>query len=590
MKWMIAMTVMMAVGARADLACRDGYYRPQNASVHLFLVNEGKSPVTVSPPVVDGFHTATLTRDGLHVGSVLWYRCRPNPIPPGGTADVTIVLAEPAEKPVSVEILASDGTKITKQVSCAPQKLAFQAIRFGSDLRTIDLSVRADDPSRTWRVKSVRMDGRKVGSPSCESADGFAFARIRLQEPLVKGSFHVFEVETDAGMRATAQARAIEPEFLIGVYGSPTDDNIKDWAAHGCNHYLSFGSIPADLLDTFATSGISVGAKYIGGPLVDRAAGKVTVFDEAPAIKTVDDVRMKPNLLYHHLVDEPDVSDYYANRTLGASGMELMTRQAFFEKDDPQRFTFIQIDNTFRPRNYRVYGEAADVSATHRYSLGSYIHSEAGTEQYTKLQFLDDLLDTSAKFRSATEPRTFWMIPQFFNLGNGRSGRPPTIEEMRLQCYASVSEGASGLIHYIHSGSGGGGEGGRCKPLWDAMTDMHAELMRVGEVVSEGTPAPMNWVTSSSPNLYARLIVSGDRMAVVLINRAHRTSLESFVASPVRGAEISIHIPAWMKSSLGVVPADGGSSVPAKVVDGRLRFTADEVRDARCFLICPKSR
>ncbi len=566
-----------------DLEISHAYYRDTNASLHLFLANHGNEPVSILPPVVDGQDCATLGRDGLHITNVLWFRSRPNPIPPGGIADLTITLALPTDKPVTVELTTSSGQKLRKVIRCVPEPIRFQAVRFSADLRTVDVYVRT-----TEALRRIRMDGTDVGR-SGESLDGLAFTRIRLKEPLAPNSFHVFEVEAEGGASTACQIRAIPAEFLIGVYGSPSPEAIADWAKHGLNHYLSFGGVSTDLLDTFAEHKISVGAKYIPEHLVDRTAGKVSIYDEEKAKSALDAVIDKPSLLYHHLVDEPDVSDYYVNHTLGASGMELIARDEFYERNDPGRYTFVQLDNTFRPRNYRVYGESADLLATHRYSLGSYLKSEAGETTVKRLPFFEDMVETLRLLRGATEPKPFFMVPQFFNLGPGRAGRPPTIEEMRLQCYTMVAGGARGLIHYIFSGSTGGGEGGRTPALWDAMTGLHQELAGVGEIVGSGTPAPANWVKCSSANVLATGLLCGDEMAVVFINLSHRSSLHSFTAISVRDFTVRVRIPPWIEASdLEVRLADTGDPIGATIEGDTLSFTVDEVTDARCVLLLRK--
>ncbi|HET6453147.1 MAG TPA: hypothetical protein VFI02_01970 [Armatimonadota bacterium] len=571
----IIVLLLISIPAFGNVRVSEAYYRDTNNSLHLFLVNDGKEAVTVSPPIVNGFDTASLTRDELRPRDVLWYRSRPNPIPPGGIADLIIVLPKPPSKPVAVQVSTSAGQTITKQVSVGPEALRFQAIRFSPDLCNIDVYARTRNP-----IRRLRLDG-KIVHASFNNADGLAFARISLRQPLEQGSYHVLEADSTA-----YQIRAIPAEFLIGVYGIPSAENAVDWAAHGINHYLSFTWLPAETLDLLAKSGISAGAKYIREPLVDRAAEKVSLFKEEAAKQSLADTR--PSLLYHHLVDEPDVADYYAGRWLGASAMELVARGEFFEKSDPQRYTFIQLDNTFRPANYLVYGEAADVLATHRYGLGSYVSGEAGSTAVQRPAFLPDLLDCFTLFRRANEPKPFFGVTHFFNLGPARSGRPPTIGEMRLQCYGMIACGARGIIHYIHSGSGGGGEGAKSKPLWDAMTGLHAELKRVGEVVESGTPAPDDWVKTSSPHILAKTIVSNDAMAVVLLNLSHRSSLASFIGKPVGDTEVILRIPPWIKPPLEVVPVDGNAPVAAKITGGELHFPADEVVDTRCFLVTPR--
>ena len=572
------------------LKVSQAYYRSTNASLHLFLANHGKEPITVLPPVVNGQDCASLGRDGRHVANVLWYRCRPNPVAPGEIADLTITLTVPTDKPATVDLSTLSGGKLRKTIRCTPEQIRFQAIRFSPDLRSVDLYVRSSKP---LSLRRIRLDGRDVGKLckpwSAPTFNGLAYTRIRLSQPLVANSYHVFEVEADEGALTAYQIRAIPAEFLMGVYGSPSPDSIADWEKHGVNHYISFGGIAGDMLDIFRKYGISVGAKYIGALLVDRAAGKVSPYDEGAARTALKGVSDNPALLYHHLADEPDVFDHYVKRTLGGSAMELIARAEFYERNDPGRYTAVQIDNTFRPGNYRVYGESADVLATHRYSLGNYLRSEAGVATVKRLSLLEDMVETLDRFRATNEPKPFFMVTQFFNLGANRAGRPPTIGEMRLQGYLMIAGGARGLLHYIFSGSVGGGEGGRTPALWDAMRGLHEELMRVGKVAASGTPAPTSWVTCSSPNVLPSVLLSGDQMAVILTNLSHRSAVESFVAQPVKNSRIDLLVPPWMDASaLEVVPVEGGTPLTVTRDRDRLHFTVDEVAVARCLLVRPR--
>lgn len=590
----VILALACAVPACAgELSITKVYYRDTNASLHVILSNGSDVPVSVEPPVVNGFDAAGLTKGLQKSDPVLWYRCTPNPIPAHGMADLTIVLAEPTDRPVTVGLRTSEGQRITREIKGRPEELRFQAIRFDRDLQTIHVYTRWSDATASDALSKLHMDGRSLARYAApwpaRNFGGLTYTRVKLPKPLDKCSFHVFEAETEKGLSTGYGIRAIPAEFLIGVYGTPSPENIADWKKHGMNHYLSFGAVSGDLLGTFSEHGISVGAKYIPEPLVDRATGKVVIYDEEAARTALNGVAGKPGLLYHHLVDEPDVADYYVNRTLGASGMELVARGEFFERNDPGRYSFIQLDNTFRPNNYRVYGECADVLATHRYSLGNFLKSEAGESTVKRLPFLDDMLETLDRFRAATEPKPFFMVTQFFNLGAGRAGRPPTIDEMRLQCYLMVAGGTRGLIHYIHSGSTGGGEGSRTPELWDGMTSLHEELKRIGKVAGSGTPVPAGWAKSSSPNVLLSALLSGDEMAVILINLGHRSSLDRFTAVPVRDIKVSLLIPPWMDASaLEVVPAEGGDPLAVTRDRDGLHFTMDEVAIARCLLVSPR--
>lgn len=590
MKLALVLLLISSIPAAAELVLSQAYYRETNASLHLFVQNKGSKSMALLPPIVNGFDCEALSsRDENRPRDILWYRIRPRTIAPGEIANIMIVLPEPTDQSAVVEIRTSSGESIKTTIKCVPEPMRFQAIRFSRDLRSINVFVRWADASKASSLKRIRLNGddvRKQASPwPANGSDGLAFTRIALPQPLVKNSFHVLEVEDDAGRSTAYQIRAIPSEFLIGIYGAAHQQNIEDWAAHDCDHHISFHAVPPDIVDALAVSGMTVGPKYITEPLVIRDEEKVGIFDENAARETLAEVIDRPNILYHHLVDEPDVCDYYAGRWLGSTGMELAARAEFFEKHDPKTYNFVQLDNTFWPRNYRVYGESADLLATHRYTLGNFIRVEAGPEAYHRPPVLQDMLDVMSKFRPTTEPRPYFMVTQFFNLGPRRSGRPPDIEEMRLQCYAMIADGASGVMHYIHSGSSGGGEGSRTPELWDAMTGFHKELRRVGEVVESGSIVPEAWVRSDSPHVIAKGIVSADEMAVVLINRSHRSALGNFTVRPVLNQTVSVQLPPWLKaSSLDLISAEGDHLKP-EIAGQEIRFTVDELRVARAFLL-----
>lgn len=586
----------LATTASADLVVRQAYYRDTNLSLHIFLENNGTQSVTPLAPVVNGVNTAKLGEEGKTAGAVLWYRCCPTTIAAGEIADMTITLGGRPGKAVTVKIsTAVPDQTVSTTVKCVPEPFRFQAIRFSADLRNVYVYLHWTDGSSDDSIKSILMDGhrlRKVGPPwPSRSADGLAYTSITLDEPVKKGSYHVFEAESTSGLTTSYQIRAIPAEFLIGVYGNATKANVPNWAAHGVNHYLSFGPVNADTLELLHSNGISAGAKYIPEPLVDRATSKPAAYDPAGAKPILQGMVSNPGLLYHHLVDEPDGADYMVDKRLGASAMELIARGEFCRQVDPERYTFVQLDNTFTPRNFAAYGEAADVLATHRYSLGTSGAAVVSSAGVRRLQFIEDVQDAVLRLRDATAPRPFFMVSQFFDLGPGRQGRPPTIEEMRIQCYAMIAGGARGIIHYIHSGSSAGHEGAKTPALWDAMTAMHEELKRVGEVIESGTRTPDNWVSAPSANVYASGIISVDKMAVVVINRGASSQLQQFTSTPARDVKIAVRVPAWIDASkLEVVSADGSKVVPSTTDGAVLHFTADEVNDARCFILAPSSK
>jgi len=86
-------------------------------------------------------------------------------------------------------------------------------------------------------------------------------------------------------------------------------------------------------------------------------------------------------------------------------------------------------------------------------------------------------------------------------------------------------------------------------------------------------------------------VISGDKMAVILINRAHRSEPGQFTARPTRDIDVSLLIPPWIDASrLQVVAADTSKPVSSTVHGSELSFTVDEVKDARCFLLTQRVR
>ncbi len=579
---LVAVALIGGPVSAGALRVTECFYRPQNGAIHLLVKNEGSKPVSLLAPVVDGHD---LAGDGY----ALWYRIRPDRIPGGGMAEVIITLEKPLERPASVSIATTEGDKLDCLARSEGQPIWLQSVSFSPDLRTIDIYTRWQSADQTASLRSVLLDGKDVSRfaspwPSASSR-GLAWTRVSLPAPLPRGSFHTVEVIDSTGRSTGDQVRAIPAALRIGVYGGLDPAHIADYAAHGINHYIGFGAISPANLDELGKHGISASAKFVREPLADRAAGKVVSFDIAKAGEALTPVERKPAFIAHHLVDEPDVADYHGGRRPGITAPELLRRQRFVERTDPSRFTFVQIDNTFRPENYRIYGEVADISAAHRYSLGSYLSSEAGAKTARQVPFLEDLVQTLQRFRMATQPRPFEMVTQFFNLGPSRSGRAPTPEEMRLQCYAMISQGAKGVHHYIHSASGGGGEGGRDRRLWDSMTGLHAELSRIALLVATGTPAPAEWVTADSPQVMASALVCGERLLVVLINKNHRSALESFTCQPIGKTQIAIQLPPWIRGKDLHITTPGRRPVGGRDDNGVFRFVVDELQVAEAFVI-----
>ncbi|HIE53183.1 MAG TPA: hypothetical protein EYP85_15635 [Armatimonadetes bacterium] len=557
--------------------------RPRNDSVHLYLHNVSQQPVTIARVALNGEDVAAGMDKPLRERTVTWFRWRPNPIPPGEVADVTLKLRRPPGAAVEVGLQPEEGEPFSVLVPVRPERLRLSHIAFSPDLRTVHLYARwlADTPAPP-RLTLIALDGKPQPIRPGQFFRGLAYVRLDLSEPLKRGSYHVFEVAA-GGARAAYQVRALPLYFPLGCYGNATPSHFRDYAEHGCNHYISFGYLTPEQFDWLHQYGLTGGSVTICQPLVDRETKQVVPFDPEAARASIEAVKDKPAFLYHHLVDEPDVQDYHAGG-LGATAQELVQRASFCEQVDPAHYTFVQIDNTYRTGNYYTYGEVADVCATHRYSLGRGTREETLDSKAVLGEVAQDIATATRLLKDAAEPRPIYMVTQFFNLGRGRKGRPPTGEEMRWQGYLLLAHGAKGVLHYIHSGSAGKGEGARTPELWAGLTALHGELQRVGRWAAQGENAPLAQARPKEVAAYA--LLCGEAVLVILLNRQVRSTLETFLAPPVDGVQVTVALPPWKKAEKWqVVHLRDETFLPCSFGAGKVTFEVPQVKVAEAFLV-----
>jgi len=272
------------------------------------------------------------------------------------------------------------------------------------------------------------------------------------------------------------------------------------------------------------------------------------------------------------LMEEPDYRDYFRGG-LGSLAAEVLRRADLCAQYAPELPTFVQIDNTYRYDNYRVYGALPDICASNRYALGQ---GDVAAE----------VREGCAALRVAAQPGPWYFITQFFRLGiegDDRRGRMPTAAEMQLQCYAALAEGAKGIVHYCHSGDVHGGEGALDKPLWDGMSRLHRVLCQLGDVLSDGDLT--DWAESDSSAVAAAAIARPPTdVVLVLLNRAARSSLEGLSVLPAEEVHVTVHLPPWLQP-VALAEADTGRALPYEATPGTVRVAVGRVEIGGLYLL-----
>ena len=508
--------------ATAQLERHEAYYRPdavdyswehgdiQSAgSLHVYVKNVSQQPVRIQEIRLLGSTVRRLVSEPLPMTNrkVYWFRIVPNPIGPGEVANILIRLArEPEERVVKLAIEAGQAQPLEVPIALTRPQIALSYVSFSEDFKTIYAYVRKDAPDappagsllaprernkQSFAISKVLLDGQDVTGqcfiPNPEFFHRLALVKIRLQEPLREGSVHTIKVRVGRLASTAYQVRTVRPLFVIGSYWVPP-------AEEGYNLALSFAQAPKAWLDVVAERGLLGGGDYF------PAHGQ-TEWDRESLGQYLRALDKHPALHLVYLDDEPDCRDFeYAGekRTeLGYTAMSMVRKMEFLREACPSHPTFIAIDNTWRPANYFVYGELADVMAPHWY--GNEISHSAGQ---------------AAQVKRAVEPRAAYYTPWL----DSRK-RPQTADDMRLRVYYPLSEGMKGIIYYSWKFAATT-TADKGQELRAGMAEMHKELQAVGRLLIKGERLPI--ASSNDKPLKLSAFLCGDEAVVLMAINENR--------------------------------------------------------------------
>ncbi len=527
--------------------------------IHVFLRNASDEAVPVDRPALDGTPLDDLTPE-----DVVWWRCFPNPIPPRGHAELYVRLRKSLDAPARVSAWAGAvQLAATVEPSDGPD---MDCVAYSPEMRRVYVYVRRPAGSDV-RVERVLWDGREAGSEVY--APGFfhdvAPIVVTTGEPLTYGSVHYVRVDLSDSSWCGALLRAWDSFYSIGIFGGPYPEL---YAEAGFNTYNSFGPIDREGLDRFAAAPI----KTIAQGYVGKAGGVDMTVQEIGA--TVGPVAGHPALLAYYLMDEPDVVDYReedfpAPLRVGANAANMEWRRQFAWELDPSRLSFLLVDNTYKPANWQIYGQLADIFDTDPYY---YLDDNQYVRKVTRIA------------RYASRPKPLHITTYISRWG--AHNRFPTPSEARRNDYYALGEGARDINHYIYSGAGPEGGASENPVLWREMSRITAEIKQVAPLLARATPVAC--VTSSHPKAYARALLCADQgLAIVVVNEASEGDGRSFQEYPLRDVELRVHLPSWLDfRTPRVISPLGEEEVPWCVEDDTATIQLP-VLDSGLFVLLP---
>jgi hypothetical protein len=537
--------------AATGLEVYGSWFRPSTSAAYLYFRNTGEKPVTISKVFVDQYRESNLPWPLDPNRKADWYDILPRVIEPGNVAQLRVHLRGVTRiDPVSLTIESSDGSPASAVIPAVAAPLTFSDITFAKDGSGASLFVSTDAT-----IAKVFVDGRDETS-RCNLAGGESFRHVaavfyRPETPLVRGSYHTWEVRTSDDRRAMYTARTLANDFIIGTYGQTIFQPYKD---DGINHYINFNLLTAKKVQELSALGMTASfVPFVGGE-IDSKTHEFKMMDESASTLRIQAVKGNAAVAYYSAPDEPDGADHPLG--VGTHGRSIVAMREFAAALDPATPCFVQIDNTYRNSNYHVYSEAMDYSSSHRYNLGQ--------------EFLAGDRAGMKELRDSASPLPYLWITQLYPIREkigehaNYNGRDPLPAEMHIQMLEALGGGSKGFIHYIHSGSRGGrGGSGTNKDLWASMAPMHQQIALVGDIAVRSTPVA--WVTTSAASVHAAALLADPSNVLVVLTNDGMVSTKAGVTVPeVTGNSVNVSLPSWVQPTKVIEVLPGGKTVDIK--------------------------
>ena len=543
---------------------------PLGAYLHVYIRNTSNRAVTIDDVKLDGVSLtkgiafADKTVDNLYPASVhfsklpqseldrlqaagepVWWKVEPPALPPGGEAEVTIRLRRQSGKPASVHALASNHTWTAEVAPTNTPR--FMGLSFSPSLDTVYGYVQHPQPAHPAPTR-VLLDGEDVTARSTISDDSnveVAPVVIRLARPLAKGSFHSFQACYDDGSTALAGIRAWGDDLVYGMWGyskkgktaqERVDYYIKDMQRHNVNAVMQ-------------SYGAEVGEFFTGQPGIANA--------RATGIRAM---RSRPdevlNPVYYFLTDEPDAHDYAVSQLkptqrLGVLGQDLVRRSQRFRQQDAGSPQLLNLDNTFKPENWYMYAQLADVCCADPYYQEQqrimWNDRPAWVPSFIRPLYV---LGAATICQSACAPKPLHIILNSVRHDlKGGQFRFATPAEKSVELFYALGAGAKHFSYWWYTPYGEfygcGAEDKEAVALWRQIGLLGAQVRTAGPVLTRSCPAPVPLKAPSK--LWTRTLLAGtDTLVLLAVNENIANDRLGTVVKPIQETPVTLTSPGWL--------------------------------------------
>jgi len=508
--------------------------------------NDGDRPLAPA-----GFSLNGTPLDDLRTQfSVIWWRLLPTPLPPGAVGEIAVRLRDPLTETASLTVTFEGGEAIESTITPSPPPVRIETVGFTQAMDRVFVVVDAID-RKPHRLKRLLIDGRAVEARLLDPgfASGVSPIWVRLPKPLQEGSYHTYSAEVD-DLQVACCVRTYNGWVPLGTYGY---GDYEEFARNGCNGYANFGRSTKGELDSQAT-------------LLMRG---ITIIGDSPPAKYMIG---HPGLWAYYLMDEPDCQDYFhadkwpAGKRIGYYGMELERRCQVCRNLDPRKPTLLTLDLTYKPANYYIYGQLADITNPDCYplSIGAAV------------KMVREVVET-ARYGAGPHPLTFTFETYHLEPDDPAARekqhfpRPPTVEELRLSLHYALGAGARGLYNYIHcteKWKEGVSHGTRdYADLWREMGRCYRTFDAVSPLLALAHPTTL--ATCSDERIWLRTLIAGeDALLIVAANDDYDQQKTAFRYRTREDVAIDLPPITWLKPKAAWRVTEGGFEPLAPKPDG----------------------
>jgi len=269
-----------------------------------------------------------------------------------------------------------------------------------------------------------------------------------------------------------------------------------------------------------------------------------------------------PGALAWYLADEPDTADFRVGglppgSRVGAIAQGLLEHSYRLRESHPTVPNMLNVNMTFKPDNWYVYGQLPDIFAADPYMqtrlAQAYWTKPGMIPHYSKATFV---YAVGSVCRSSCAPKPLHLMLNCTKLIKGdKVFRFATPEEKLIELYYALASGATSFSYWwlVPSAKGGDGSSGcmadepEAKALWHAIGLLGAEVRTAGPILTRSCPARVP--TNASRWLWTRALIAGtDAMVLLIVNDNYASDRLGIVIQPVEDAQVSVDLPEWLSA------------------------------------------